>query len=146
MNIKHWIIASVIASAVIYGAGYHSAANRYQRELAEVCAKNAQAAALAEAEYREKEKRYAEKLSEAVDKLAAVGADRDSLRADLDRVREQSQRRAVRESADACNVERAAVARCEGLLRESTGLLAEGADLLGRNAAVHDALAGAVSE
>ena len=57
---KYLYLAGVIAAAVVYCAGYHSAANHYKRELAEVCAKNAHTAAIAEAEYREKEKRYAE--------------------------------------------------------------------------------------
>lgn len=49
------------------------------------------------------------------------------------------QDRERRASADACRVERAAIARCEVLLGESAELLAEGSDLLQRNAGVHDA-------
>nr|DAH24027.1 MAG TPA: hypothetical protein [Caudoviricetes sp.] len=58
---------------------------------------------------------------------------------DLDRVQRAYQDRERRASADACRVERAAIARCEVLLGESAELLAEGSDLLQRNAGVHDA-------
>lgn len=143
MQINVKLIAAAIAVAMIFGAGYHMAANRYKREIAEVCAKNAQAAALAEAEYREKEKHYAEKLSEALDALASVGADRDGLRTDLERVRSDNvalRRSLSGNSGTACAVERRALARCSDLLERGADLVVRGAGMAERNAAERDAL------
>lgn len=82
-----------------------------------------------------------EKLVAAQNALDASRRDAVRLSDDLDRVQRAYQDRERRASADACRVERAAIARCEGLLRESTELLAEGSGLLQRNAGVHDARA-----
>lgn len=82
-----------------------------------------------------------EKLVAAQNALDASRRDAVRLSDDLDRVQRAYQNRERRASADACRVERAAIARCEGLLRESTELLAEGSGLLQRNAGVHDARA-----
>lgn len=85
-----------------------------------------------------------EKLVKAQDALDASRRDIDRLTAELERVRVASDRRVQRVSATACKDERAAVARCESLLKESCGLLAEGGSLLQRNAAIHDATIQAV--
>lgn len=82
-----------------------------------------------------------EKLVAAQNALDASRRDAVRFSDDLDRVQRAYQDRERRASADACRVERAAIARCEGLLRESTELLAEGSGLLQRNAGVHDARA-----
>lgn len=145
MQINVKLIAAAIAVAMIFGAGYHMAANRYKREIAEVCAKNAHTAAVAEAQNREKEKRYAERLSEAVDKLAAATADRDSLRSDLDRVRTDNAalKRALSSNAGAtCATERAAIARCSELLERGAELAVRGSGMAGQYAAERDALSG----
>lgn len=84
------------------------------------------------------------KLVEAQDALDASRRNTVRLSATLDRVRRAESQRTERVSADACAVERAAVSRCESLLRESVGLLAEGGNLLQRNADLHDALSKAV--
>lgn len=80
------------------------------------------------------------KLVEAQNQIASLRRDADRLDADLRRVQRSAENRVRKASASACRDERAAVARCEGLLRESSELLAEGGELLQRNAAVHDAL------
>ena len=129
----------VISFAFGVFSGWYVTSTHYDEQIAQ----DALNAAVARAEQGKKD--YV-KIIEAQNGLDHWRATADSFAVELDQLREQSRRRAVRESADACSVERAAVARCEGLLRESTELLAEGADLLVRNAAVHDALAGAVSE
>lgn len=84
------------------------------------------------------------KLVAAQDALDSLRADADSLRLDLDRVRRAESQRAARASASACDMERAAVARCEGLLRESSELLSEARNILEGNAAIHDATVRAV--
>lgn len=85
-----------------------------------------------------------EKLVKAQDALDASRTDVDRLTTELERLRLTSDRRVQRASAAACKDERAAVSRCESLLKESCGLLAEGGSLLQRNAAIHDATIKAV--
>lgn len=87
-----------------------------------------------------------ERLVEAQNALDALRAERVDVDAELERLRRAVASRAERPSASACAVERAAVARCESLLRESAKLLAEGGSLLQRNAAVHDATVRAVGQ
>ena len=87
----------------------------------------------------EQGKRSYEKLVEAQNGLDAWRASAESMSAELERVR--SAKRTVRTSADTCGVERAAVARCEGLLERSADAVARCSDLLQRDAAIHDALA-----
>lgn len=87
-----------------------------------------------------------ERLVEAQNALDALRADRVDVDAELERLRRAVASRAERPSASACGVERAAVARCEGLLRESAELLAEGGNLLQRNAAIFDATVRAVGQ
>ena len=86
-----------------------------------------------------------ERLVEVQDALDAARADRAaSDREWAERVRKLTQGRKRQASADQCRAERAAVARCEGLLREGVRLLGEGRGLLQRNAGVHVALIGLV--
>lgn len=87
-----------------------------------------------------------ERLVEAQNELDSLRAERVDVDAELERLRRAVASRTERPSASACAVERAAVARCEGLLRESAELLAEGGSLLQRNAAVHDATIRAVGQ
>jgi hypothetical protein len=123
---------SVAAGVGIFVAGYQYAAALYGEEIANV---KLQAAIVRANDGR---KAY-EKLVAAQNALDASRRDAVRLSDDLDRVQRAYQNRERRASADACRVERAAIARCEGLLRESTELLAEGSGLLQRNAGVHDA-------
>lgn len=82
-----------------------------------------------------------ERLVEAQDALDAARVDRAaSDREWAKRVRKLDADRKRKASADQCRDERAAVARCEGLLREGVGVLGEGRALLQRNADLHDAL------
>lgn len=82
-----------------------------------------------------------EKLVAAQDALDASRADRDrDAREYAERVRKLDADRRRKASAAQCRDERAAVARCEGLLRESVALLGEGAGVLRRNADFHDAV------
>lgn len=87
-----------------------------------------------------------ERLVEAQNALDALRAERVDVDAELERLRRAVASRAERPSASACAVERAAVARCEGLLRESAELLAEGGALLQRNAGAHDAVVRAIEQ
>ena len=128
----------VISFAFGVFSGWYVTSTHYDEQIAQ----DALNAAVARAEQGKRD--YA-KVIDAQNALDEARRRQSDLAGELARLRQQAIRR-TRESADSCRVERAAVARCEGLLRESTELLAEGADLLVRNAAVHDALAGAVSE
>ena len=123
----------VIAFAFGLFYGWYVASDHYDKKITQ----DQLDAAVARAEQG---KKAYEKLIEAQNSLDAWRSSAESMSVELDRMRDAQ--RSVRESASACRVERAAVARCEGLLREGSDLLAEGADLLERNAAVHDALAG----
>lgn len=90
----------------------------------------------------------AEQGREAYEKLVAVQDALDASRADRDRdAREYAERlrqldadRKRQASAAQCRDERAAVARCESLLREGVGILGEGGSLLLYNADLHDAV------
>lgn len=128
----------VISFAFGVFSGWCVTSTHYDEQIAQ----DALNAAVARAEQGKRD--YA-KVIDAQNALDEARRRQSDLTGELARLRQQAIRR-TRESADACSVERSAIARCEGLLRESQELLAEGAELLERNAAVHDALAGAVSE
>lgn len=84
-----------------------------------------------------------ERILAAQNELDELRVQHDGVRASLERMRRAESQRAKRESASSCGVEREAVAKCERLLKEGADLLAEGGNLLQRNAAIHDALASA---
>lgn len=128
------IYALALAAVISFSSGALITAKHYEDEIA--------ARELKAAVARAEQGRVAyEKLIAAQNGLDAWRASAESMSAELDRVREQSRRRAVRESAYACSVERAAVAKCEGLLERSADAVARCSDLLQRDAAIHDALA-----
>lgn len=131
MRSMYLLVFAVIASFV---AGVLMTADHYEDRLQQ----QALDAAVARAEQGARD--YA-KIIEAQNGLDSWRAAADSLSSELDRVRKQSASRAVRESADACSMERAAVARCERLLERSADAVARCSDLLQRNAAIHDAFA-----
>ena len=125
-----WLAVAVCAA--FFALGFGIAHERGKRELAD--------ARLDAAIVRANDGRKSyEKLVAATNALDALRADVDRLGADLDRLRRAESERASRPSDVACGVERAAVSRCEGLLRESSELLSEARSLLARNAALHDA-------
>lgn len=132
MNWKLFVPLGLFAAGAV--GGYMYASHEYGEEIANV---KLQAAIVRANDGR---KSY-EKLVAAQNALDASRRDAVRFSDDLDRVQRAYQDRERRASADACRVERAAIARCEGLLRESTELLAEGSGLLQRNAGVHDARA-----
>lgn len=84
-----------------------------------------------------------ERILAAQNELDELRVQHDGVRASLERMRRAESQRAKRESASSCGVEREAIAKCERLLKEGADLLAEGGNLLQRNAAIHDALASA---
>ena len=130
MNWKLFVPLGLFAAGAV--GGYMYASHEYGEEIANV---KLQAAIVRANDGR---KAY-EKLVAAQNALDASRRDAVRLSDDLDRVQRAYQDRERRASADACRVERAAISRCEGLLRESAELLAEGSDLLQRNAGVRDA-------
>lgn len=130
----HWYLVALIVGVA---SGWYLTAEHYDR----VLQNKELEAAIARAEQG---KRDYVRIIEAQNGLDSWRATAGSFANELGRLREQSRRRSVRESTSACRVEREAVAKCEGLLAESVELLAEGAELSERNAAVHDALASTV--
>ena len=117
-----------------FAGGYKYASALYEKDAAEL----RKAEAVARADQGRKE--YA-KLVSALDALSGLRGELADARADAERVRRAAEVRARRTSASACGAERAAVSACEGLLRESVELLAEGSKLFQETAGVHDALA-----
>ena len=126
------IYALSLAAVISFSSGVLITAKHYEDEMAARELKAAVARA-------EQGKRSYEKLVEAQNGLDAWRASAESMSAELERVR--SAKRTVRTSADTCGVERAAVARCEGLLERSADAVARCSDILQRDAAIHDALA-----
>ena len=146
--------ALLIGAAGIYEAGYRSASRHYEVQIAADKLAQSQALAAAQAEARTKEKESAKRLSEALAARDKALARAESVRCDAVRVREQSNSVArslgAMSAADAGSGDgvRERLARGEGLLSESAGLLgegqdlaAEGAGLLERVSADKDALA-----
>lgn len=130
MNWKLFVPLGLLVAGAV--GGYMYAAHEYGEEISNIKLE----AAIVRA--NDGRKAY-EKLVAAQNALDASRRDAVRLSDDLDRVLRAYKDRERRASADACKLERSAIARCEGLLRESTELLAEGSDLLQRNAGVHDA-------
>lgn len=126
-------VAAVIALGAAFMCGYQVAAALYEREAAEL----REAEAVARADLGRKQ--Y-EKVVHAMDALANLRGELSAARADVERVRRAAEVRERRASASACSAERTAITACEGLLRESVGLLAEGRELLQKTAGVHDAV------
>lgn len=122
-----------IACALVAGiAGYLIGDYRGQIEMQDL---QLQAAVLRAEQGRE----AYEKLVAVQDALEASRADRDrDAREYAERVRQLDADRKRKASAAQCRDERAAVARCEALLKEGVGLLGEGRSLLLRNAELRD--------
>lgn len=133
----NWRLAGVAAAIVVaFVGGYQFAAALYEKDAAE----QREAEAVARADMGRKQ--YA-KMVEALDALAGLRGELADARADAERVRRAAEVRARRKSAAACSAERTAITACEGLLRESVGLLAEGRELLQETTGVHDAVTAA---
>ena len=131
------VIAILVLEAASFATGYGMAYLQGQSALEKERKSSAELVA-------NQERIAYEKLVKAQDALDASRTDVDRLTTELERLRLTSDRRVQRASAAACKDERAAVSRCESLLKESCGLLAEGGSLLQRNAAIHDATIKAV--
>ena len=136
MQIPVKLLAAILVLGMTFAGGYQYAAALYEKDAAEL----REAEAVARADMGRKQ--YA-KMVEALDALAGLRGELADARADADRVRRAAEVRERRASASACGAERAAVSACEGLLRESVELLAEGRELLQESAGVHDAVTAA---
>lgn len=142
--------AVAIAAVALFLGGYRFAAALYQSDIDELKAAHALALADKEKEARANERKQSEALSQAWDEvekrkaeLAESRADSGSLRIELERVRQLSDRYRTRMSAagaSACKHFAERLDRCVGLLSEGTGLAAEGAEISQRVAGKHDAL------
>lgn len=132
MNVER--LVSIVCALVAGIAGYLIGDYRGQIEMQDL---QLQAAVLRAEQGRE----AYEKLVAVQDALEASRADRDrDAREYAERVRQLDADRRRKASAAQCRDERAAVARCESLLKEGVGLLGEGSGLLRRNADLHDAV------
>ena len=132
MNVERIV---VIACALVAGiTGYLIGDYRGQIEMQDI---QLQAAVLRAEQGRE----AYEKLVAVQDALEASRADRDrDAREYAERLRQLDADRKRQASAAQCRDERAAVARCEELLKEGVRLLGEGSSVLQRNADLHDAV------
>ena len=141
--------AVAFAAAAFFFGGYRFAAALYQSDLAELKAAHALALAEKQKENLANERKQMEALSQAWDDfekakadLAESRADSASLRIELERVRQLTERhRAGLSSASAnpCKHFEERLDRCVGLLEEGAGLVAEGAELSQRVSSKHDA-------
>lgn len=136
MQIPVKLLAAILVLGMTFAGGYQYAAALYEKDAAEL----REAEAVARADMGRKQ--YA-KMVEALDALAGLRGELADARADAERVRRAAEVRARRTSAAACSAERTAITACEGLLRESVELLAEGRELLQESAGVHDAVTAA---
>ena len=136
MQIPIKLLAAVLVLGMAFAGGYQYAAALYEKDAAEL----REAEAVARADMGRKQ--YA-KMVEALDALAGLRGELADARADADSVRRAYAVRERRQSAPACSAERTAITACEGLLRESVGLLAEGRELLQETTGVHDAVTAA---
>ena len=103
----------------------------------EILSEQEMSAAVARAEQGKRD--YA-RLVEAQNGLDAWRRNAVDLDAELRRVQSAAEKRDRASASVTCGMDRAAVRRCEALLRESAELLTEGGELLQRNAATHDAV------
>ena len=103
----------------------------------EILSEQEMSAAVARAEQGKRD--YA-RLVEAQNGLDAWRRNAVDLDAELRRVQSAAEKRDRASASVTCDMDRAAVRRCEALLRESAELLTEGGELLQRNAATHDAV------
>ena len=124
--------AVVLVAAALFLGGYRFAAALYQADIADMQAKHALALKDKTDEYRAKEQSQAKQLADAWDALERARAESVDLRADVDRVRDETDRYRAelsRANPDSCTHLRKRLARCAELLSEGAGLSAEGAEL-----------------
>lgn len=137
------VAACVAAVGCAFVGGYHYAAALYGEDIAELRRDYAERAARLEEAYREKERAGAEALTAAWEARDRALDDAVDLRADVERVRDESaalRRRLSATGSDSCDACRAKLAGCIGLLEEGSSLLAEGAEISQRIAADKDAI------
>lgn len=135
--------AVAIAAAALFLGGYRFAAALYQADIADMQAKHALALKDKTDEYRAKEQSQAKQLADAWDALERARAESVDLRADVDRVRDETDRYRAelsRANPDSCTHLRKRLARCAELLSEGADLSVEGASLSQRVSGKHDAL------
>ena len=138
------VAACVAAVGCAFVGGYHYAAALYGEDIAELRRDYAERAARLEEAYREKERAGAEALTAAWEARDRALDDAVDLRADVERVRDESaalRRRLSEAKPSACDACRAKLSECVSLLEEGAELLAEGSALSQRIAADKDALA-----
>ena len=143
MNENARIIAIFTICFACGAVGYGIADARGDRNIAELRQQYAEKVAMAESHLREREVFYNERINKAVDELMAAESSRDSLRGDIDRLRESNaalRRRLSGTDETACKSYREALSECTGLLQRGTELLARGTEVARKNAAEHDAL------
>ena len=140
-----WVKVAACVAAVVgaFVGGYQYAAALYGEDIAELRRDYAEHAARLEESYRAKERAGAEALTAAWEARDRALADAVDLRADVERVRDESaalRRRLSEAKPGACDACRSKLAGCVSLLEEGAGLLEEGAGLSQRIAADKDAI------
>jgi hypothetical protein len=145
------ILLALAACATAFLAGCaitnHVMTARHNEEIATLQNASMQAKLKLQEQYRNEERTYAQKLSNALAERDKALADLDASRADADRVRRAAagyRKRlsdAAAKSDAACKPFVESLGRCTRLLAEGADLVDEGCRFSGRVAADHDALA-----
>lgn len=139
----------IAGAAWLYERGYQAAARHYEAQISADKLARAQALERLQAAAREKETENARKLASALEERDKALARADSLRRDSVRLRDRADSAAasLRAGSASPDPDGSKLARCRELLAEGANLVgaggelaAEGAGLLTRVAADHDAL------
>lgn len=145
------LLLSVAACGAAFLAGcaitQHVMSARHDEEIATLQQASLQAKSKLQEQYRNEERSYAQKLSDAIAERDKALADLDATRTDAERVRRAAEgykhrlSAAAGKSDAACQPFIESLGRCTRLLAEGADLVDEGCRFSGRVAADHDALA-----
>lgn len=138
---KVW--AGLLGAAALFVGGYQYAAALYGADIAALREDYATRAQALEERYREKEQENARAVVAAWEERDRARRDAVRLDGDLDRVRDEAaalRRQLSRAPADPCTPCRARLSECTGLLARGAELLGRGADLAQEVAADKDAV------
>lgn len=137
------VAAIIIAACACFVGGYRYAAALYGADIAALREDYATRAQALEAEYRKKEGENAKAIVEAWEERDRARHDAVRLDGDLERVRDEAaalRSQLSRAPADSCKPCRAELAECSGLLARGAELLGRGAGLAQEVAADKDAV------
>lgn len=141
MRWKIWV--GLLGAAALFVGGYRYAAALYSADIAALREDYATRAQALEEKYREKEQENARAVVAAWEERDRARRDAVRLDGDLERVRDEAaalRRQLSRSPVDSCSALRAELAECSGLLARGAELLGRGAGLAQEVAADKDAV------